>query len=158
MHQIRPWLYVASYPEASSAKVVADAGATAMLQLFEPFDLDGVETLYLDTMDGYPLVNKNIRRGVDFVRQKHAAGKTVVISCGAGISRSVTYTIAVLKELEGLSMEAAYRSVRDQHPDALPDQTHWESLNAYYDDENTPFWEIWKQVLIDEDDDTNDTD
>lgn len=152
MHKIRDWLYIANFPEASSAKTVASHNIDAMLQLFEEFDNPDVETLYVEAIDGYPLSADRIKRGVDFVKQKHAEGKTVLVTCGAGVSRSVTFSIASLKEIEGLSLQEAYADIHSKHNDAMPDQIHWQSLTEYYD-VDAPFWEIWKNVIMAEEED-----
>jgi hypothetical protein len=56
---------------------------------------------------------------------------------------------AALHTLEGLPLRAAYRSVREQHPDALPDHVHWDSLREYVGDA-PPLWEIWQEIILDD--------
>ncbi len=57
------------------------------------------------------------------------------MACGAGISRSATFAVAVLKETEGLSLLEAVQTVKKYHPESLPHPALWESLCAYYGEE-----------------------
>lgn len=151
MFQIRDWLFISGFPAASNPKEVQKHRINAMLQLFEAFKSPGVETLYLNVLDGYPLPPEVIRRGVDFVRKQHSKDKRILITCGAGVSRSVTFTVAILKEIEGLSLEEAYLSIRQHHQEALPDHIHWDSLREYFG-EGPEFWQIWQTLILDDDD------
>jgi protein-tyrosine phosphatase len=74
---------------------------------------------------------------VDFVRARKAEERKVLVACGAGISRSVSFSIAALKEEEGLSLLDAYAAIRAVHPDALPHPALWESLRQYYGESTT---------------------
>lgn len=47
-------------------------------------------TTYPPIEDGEPFDAPILRRGVDFILAQRAAGKTVFVACGAGISRSPT--------------------------------------------------------------------
>ena len=122
-----------------------------MLQLFEPIKMVGVDTLYLRVEDGVNISSETLKQGVDFVLKQHKKGKRVLITCGAGVSRSVTFATAVLKEVEGLSLEAAYRDIRAHHKQALPDHIHWDSLRKHYG-EGTEFWQIWQSVMLEDED------
>jgi predicted protein tyrosine phosphatase len=55
-----------------------------------------------------------------------------LIACGAGISRSVAFAVAVLKEEEDLSLREALRQVRAKHPGAMPHPALLKSLSEYY--------------------------
>jgi protein-tyrosine phosphatase len=147
MFKIRDWLFISGYPSASSPQLVKAQGIDAMLQLFEAIKMEGVESLYLDVQDGYEITPAQIRSGVDFVRANHEKGKKILVTCGAGISRSVTFSIACLKELEGLSLPDAYKSVRQHHPEAMPDHIHWKSIADYYG-ESGDFWQIWGDITL----------
>ena len=152
MKQIRDWLYVASFPAASSKLTRESANIQAMLQLFEPIEIENIETLFIQALDGLELDGNDIAKGVAFVKKHHESGEVVMVTCGAGISRSVTFTVAALHEIEGLSLADAYKSVHKVHPDAMPDQIHWQSISDYYGD-NTDFWEVWRNVVLENEDD-----
>ena len=150
MFRIRDWLYVSGYPNASNKATVKKHNIDAMLQLFEPIKMAGVDALYIRVEDGIAISADAIQEGVNFVLKQHKKGKRVLITCRAGISRSVTFATAVLKAVEGLSLEAAYRDIRTHHKQALPDHVHWDSLRTYYG-EGTEFWQIWQSIMLDED-------
>jgi hypothetical protein len=137
MHKIRPWLYVGKYRETLELSYLRASGIGAMLQLAELVEQPNITTLYVAVEDGEPLPIEKLRQGIDFVRAQKAAGKTVMIACGAGISRSVTFTMAALKEEEGLSLIDAIRDIQLVHPDALPHDKLVYSLCQYY---NEPSW------------------
>jgi dual specificity protein phosphatase-like protein len=146
MHKIRPWLYVGKYRETIDINILITYRISAMLQLADKVEQIGIASLYVPVEDGEPLPTEKLRQGVDFVRAQKAAGKTVLVACGAGISRSVTYTIAALKEEENLSLPDAYKQILDHHPDALPHPALWESLRTYYN-EPTTYAELWGAIL-----------
>ena len=150
MFKVRDWLFISGFPSASSPQLVKGQGIEAMLQLFEPIKIEGITSLYLDVQDGYEITPQQIRNGVDFVRANHEKGKKILVTCGAGISRSVTFSIASLKEIEGLSLPDAYKAVRQHHPEAMPDHIHWKSISDYYG-ESGDFWEICGEIMLGDD-------
>lgn len=103
-----------------------------MLQLAEPVPQPGVASLSLAVDDGVPILAATLQEGLAFVRQGHEAGHTVLIACGAGVSRSVAFAAAALKEAEGLGVLDAVWAVRAQHPTAAPHFQLVASLCAYY--------------------------
>jgi protein-tyrosine phosphatase len=147
MFQIRDWLCISDYPIASSPEIVKASGIGAMLQLFKEFEMDGVETHFASVSDGLSITSAMIQEGIEFVRNQHAQGRKLLVTCGAGISRSVTFSIIALKEIEGLSMAEAYRAIREIHPQALPDHVHWQSVADFYG-EDGDFWKIWGNLLL----------
>jgi protein-tyrosine phosphatase len=146
MYRIRPWLYIGKYIETTNPVLLSSCEIGAMLQLAESVQQRGVESLYIPVDDGIPLAADKIKLGVAFVLAQKAAGKKVLVACGAGISRSVTYTIAALKEEENLSMAEAYRQILDVHPDALPHMALWESLRRYYG-ETVTCTSMWDEIM-----------
>lgn len=147
MHQIRDWLYITSYGLASNADYIRKEGFDAMLQLHRKIELADVDSLYLALRDGEAIPAADIVAAVQFVVDHHGAGEKVLITCGAGISRSVTMTVAALKAIEGGDLETIYRDVREHHPEAMPDQVHWESICNYFG-ETIPFWELWSRIML----------
>jgi protein-tyrosine phosphatase len=69
---------------------------------------------------------------MDFVRVHYAQNKVILIACGAGISRSATFAIAALRQMENLPLLEAWRIVKTAHPEAMPHPALWESLCNYY--------------------------
>ena len=144
MHAVRPWLYIGKYREALDWRLLTVNHIGAMLQLADPVEQPGITSLYLPVDDGVPLPGDLLRQGVDFVKAEKRRGHTVLIACGAGISRSVAFTVAVLKEEEGLGLLDAFRAVKQQHPVAMPHFALWESLCGYYQ-EDIPFRALFVQ-------------
>ena len=132
MNPIRPWLCVGKYLETLNKRLLAARHIESMLQLAHEVKHAGIESLYLPVSDGVPLPGHLLRRGVDFVLAEKRRGQTVLIACGAGMSRSVTFAVAVLREDEGLGLLEAVREVKRHHPDSMPHPVLWESLCAYY--------------------------
>jgi protein-tyrosine phosphatase len=132
MHRIRPWLLIGSYRETLDSNLLAANRIGALLHLAAPVQPPGVTTCYLPVEDGEPLDAATLQQGVAFVLAQRVAGDTVLVACGAGISRSTSFAIAALKEAEGLGVLDAARIVRRAHPDGMPHPVLWDSLCAYY--------------------------
>ncbi len=135
MDAIRAWLYVGKYRETLSVNLLAGKKIGAMLQLAQAVTHSHITSIYLPVEDGEPLPDHLLRQGVDFVLSAQQRGQTVLIACGAGISRSATFAVAVLKEAEGLSLLEAVRTVKKHRPESLPHPALLESLCAYYGEE-----------------------
>lgn len=132
MYRIRDWLYIGKYQETCTLSLLQQHDITAMLQLAEKVTQPGIETCYLAVEDGVALPVPMIERGVAFIREQKAQGKIVLVACGAGISRSVTFGIAVLMEEESRDLFDAYREIYQLHPQAEPHFELIHSLTAYY--------------------------
>lgn len=152
MFKIRDWLYISGYAEASNKTILKKNEIKAMLQLFEAIKLAQVDTCFVPIQDGVAITQEKLKEGVAFGITQHKKNKRLLVTCGMGISRSVTFATAILKEVEGISLEAAYRDIRSRHPEALPDHIHWDSLREYYG-EGSEFWEIWQSLIMDDEDD-----
>lgn len=145
MQQVRPWLYVGRYSETLNRDVLEKSKIRAMLQLAAPVEQPGVTTLYLPVEDGVPVRPEALANGVAFVRSEYAKGNRVLVACGAGISRAVTFAAAALKEEDGLSLIDAMHDIARVHPEGMPHPELWQSLCSYYG-ENVPFLDMWKQI------------
>lgn len=136
MDRIRPWLYIGKYSDTLNLRLLSMHNVEAMLQLAELVEHPGITSLYLEVEDGEPLSHDLLRTGVDFVIAEKQRGHNVLVSCGAGISRSAAFAIAVLKEVEEVSLLDAFLAVKQKHPQTLPHPTVWESVCNYYDEED----------------------
>jgi hypothetical protein len=157
MDAIRPWLFIGKYRETLDASLLSKNKIQSKLHLATPriiqsiqsvadaIDYPNLNSLYLAVEDGAPLPVEKLREGVDFVLAEKSLGKIVLISCGAGISRSATFAIAVLKEAENVRLLEALRSVKRCHPVTQPHPALWESLCNYYD-ETVSFYSILDAV------------
>ena len=121
------------------------SGITAMLQLAESMPQPDIISLYAPVEDGEPLPINQFRRGVGFIRQQKSLGSTILVACGAGISRSATFALAALKEEENLDLWTALQEIHAKHPYAMPHMALWQSLCDYYG-EDLPFTQVMNLV------------
>ena len=128
MDSVRPWLIAGKYAETLDYTSLLMHRVEAMLQLAAEVKQPGIAQLYLDVDDGEPLPPGALERGVAFVREHLAQHETVLIACGAGMSRAPTYAIAVLCEEEGIGLLQAYSAVVTVRGIARPHQALWKSL------------------------------
>jgi hypothetical protein len=145
MQQVRPWLFVGRYSETLNRDLLERSKIRSMLLLAAPVEHAGMTTLYLPVEDGVPVRTEALANGVAFVRSEYAQGHRVLVACGAGISRAVTFATAALKEEEGLSLLKAIHAVARVHPEGMPHPELWQSLCNYYG-EDVPFLDMWKQL------------
>lgn len=145
MNQIRDWLFIGGYWDTKNTALLLHHNVTAMLQLADNVAQDGVTSLYLPVEDGYPLPDGALAKGIAFVREQKAASKTILVACGAGISRSTTFAIGALKEEEGGTVLENYLKIREKHENALPHMSLWHSLNQHYG-EDTLYQDIWQHL------------
>ena len=138
MNRIRPWLYIGKYRETRNLSLLSRVKIDAALQLAELVEQPGIETLYLAVDDGVALSTELLQQGIAFIIANKDQGKRVLVSCGAGISRSTSFALAALKEVEELDLLEALQEVKRRHPDAMPHPALWQSLCEYYD-EDIPF-------------------
>ncbi len=135
MNAIRTWLYIGKYRDTLNLNLLSARKIGAMLQLAEAVEHPNITSLYLPVEDGIPLPGHLLRQGVDFVLSEKQRGQTTLIACGAGISRSVAFAVAVLIESEDLTLLEGVQEVKKHHPEALPHPALWESLCSYYDED-----------------------
>ena len=142
MNQIRPWLYIGNYRDTIDHALLADEGITAILQLAAyPIYPDSVN-MFLPVEDGAPLPDHLLRVGLDFIRQHHA-DKKILVACAAGISRSATFCIAALHEVEQLSLADAYRAVKQARSIIIPHYALWDSMCGYFGEQTS-----YRQVVL----------
>jgi protein-tyrosine phosphatase len=131
MDSVRPWLYVGKLAETLDYTRLLTHRIDAMLQLAAEVKQPGIAQLYLDVDDGKPLPPGALEAGVAFVREHLVQNETVLIACGAGMSRAPTFAIAVLCEEEGIGLLQAYAAVVNVRGIARPHQAMWKSLCAW---------------------------
>ncbi len=145
MYRIRDWLYIGKYRDTIALTLLRTQRINAMLQLAEYVLQPNISTLFLNVEDGAPLSVEQLMRGMAFVRAQKAQGNTLLIACGAGLSRSVAFTMAALHEEEHLSLMEAYQAIVRAHPEAMPHPKLLETLRKYYNDPIT-FKDLWREM------------
>jgi hypothetical protein len=138
MNSIRNWLYIGKYRETLDATFLGAHKIGAMLLLAEAVKQPDIESLYLPVEDGVPLATQYLQQGIDFVLAQKRLERNVLVACGAGMSRSAAFVVALLKEDESLGLLDALRDVKSHHSDTLIHPALWESLCAFYR-EDVPF-------------------
>ena len=134
MNKIRSWLYIGKYKETRNFYQLSKFKITSMLLLAELVEHPGITSRYLAVDDGVPLPTNLLREGVQFVIDEKKRVHTILVACGAGISRSATFATAVLKEVEQISLSEAFQIVKQNHPEAMPHPALWKSLCTFYNE------------------------
>lgn len=93
-----------------------------------PFSLT---LLALPVEDGKPLPEEMLRRGVRFIRKQRQSGASVLVACGAGVSRSPTFVAAYLHE-EGMDLQVAFLQLMSHRPGVRPHPAMFRSLCEIY--------------------------
>lgn len=140
MYLIRDWLAVGSLRETRDARHLEHNDVGAMLQLADAAPHATIPSLFLPVEDGKPLSETTLKQGVGFVLEQRAQGRMTLVACGIGISRSVTFAVAALREAENLSLRDAFQAVRLSHPEARPHPALWWSLCSHSGEEVPYGW------------------
>lgn len=149
MYQIRDWLFISGSNEAADKALLKQHKIGALLSLHLKITPTGVETLFLPVQEGVPLPAATIKQGVGFVQAQHAKKRVVLVACGAGVSRSVTFATASLHVIENIPLHDAFISIHALHNQALPDHVHWDSLQSVYGSD-WDYWRVWRHVMGEE--------
>jgi protein-tyrosine phosphatase len=137
MNFIRPWLAVGKYHSVRSPALLERYKIGATLQFVEHIRLIGIASCYIPIEDGIAIEPETLRKGVDFILYNKQEGRIVLSACGAGISRSVVFATAALKEAENISLVDALGEVKLKHHLAMPHPIVWQSVCAYYNEHTT---------------------
>lgn len=84
------------------------------------YDRVGIVQLHLPTIDFTPPTLEDVQRGVDFIREHAASGRTVYVHCKAGRARSATIVACWLIASRSISPEEAQRILLEHRPFVLP--------------------------------------
>ncbi|XP_037907737.1 dual specificity protein phosphatase Mpk3 isoform X1 [Hermetia illucens] len=68
---------------------------------------------------------------IKFIEDARATGSAVLVHCLAGVSRSVTVTLAYLMQTKALCLNDAFTLVRDRKPDVAPNFHFMQQLHSY---------------------------
>ena len=143
MDEIRPWLYIGKFRDTLDKNYLDSNSIKAMLQLADPVEQKGINSLFLPVADLGPTSPALIKQGVEFILTEREKGNKVLVACGAGMNRSTAFCMAALKESEGLSLLDAFKEIKRRHPESMPHEPVWESFCRYYN-ESTPYLDIMR--------------
>lgn len=135
MNEIRPWLYLGDYNDTQNKNLLDFKSITSVLQLAGSVRLPGINLLYVPVKNLAPISAENFKEGVGFVLAEKEKGSKILVACAAGVNRSATFCVAALKEAEGLSLLEAFREVKRNRYQAMPQEFAWESLCRYYQED-----------------------
>ncbi len=134
MNFIRPWLAIGTYRAVRNLALLEESNIGATLQFVEHTRHIGIASCLIPIDDGIAIEPEVLRKGVDFILQNKNEGRNVLSACGAGVSRSVAFATAALKEAENTSLVEALAEIKLKHPEAQPNPIVWRSLCAYYNE------------------------
>ncbi len=147
MDSIRSWLYIGKYSHTLNYRLLVANKIQAMLQFAEPVTQPDIASLFLPVEDVAPIPKTLLNQGIKFVKEHKRQNRHILIACGAGINRSTAFTVAALKEEEGLDLFSAFLEVKRRHPEAMPHEPVWNSLCEYYGEE-IPWLKIVRVKLL----------
>ncbi|GAB5492592.1 MAG: hypothetical protein Phog2KO_28070 [Phototrophicaceae bacterium] len=131
-------LYVGDFDSLMNQDDVSEEGITAIVRL----DMASREQYTWDkrftVLDSAFADTKSIPDGIiptvtRFIHEQIEADKTVLVHCAAGMSRSVSLTMAYLIEYEKMSLAEAFGTVREGRTQAYPHENLLISLIEHYD-------------------------
>ncbi|XP_043939277.1 dual specificity protein phosphatase 8-like [Protopterus annectens] len=123
--RIFPYLYLGSQNDVLNKDVMAENGITHVLNVSnscpKPAYIPETHFLRIPVNDSYcekilPWLNK----AVDFIDKAKLLNGRVLVHCLAGISRSAAIAIAYVMRTLGLSLDDAYRYVKERRPSVSP--------------------------------------
>lgn len=126
-------IHISSWRATMYRDYLREAGIINVLKLYEdiPYFPADFNTLENVIEDGEFIPKEALKRGVNFVLENVNAGRSVLVMCTAGISRSSTFVLAALVE-RGYDLRAAFELLRKKHPTAAPHPELWRSLIQHY--------------------------
>lgn len=136
MDRVVGGIWIAGYREVCEAAALEWGGIAAVLQLYgpesEPLPLPkGPAVRSLRVADGVPIPLAGLREGVEFIRTQRSQGRTVLVTCGLGQSRSPAFVAAYLHET-GMTLEDALALLIRRRPQVLPHPALLRSLVDAY--------------------------
>ncbi len=124
MRRVAPGLHVGGIDAAGDPALLAEHGITAVVKLSHarpdtPYP-DAVTVADHPLLDGPQCEYDAFRAAVADLAALLAAGRTVLVHCSAGASRSGAVAAAGLARSEGIAVDDALARIRDRKPDVRP--------------------------------------
>src|SRR5689334_22240833 len=126
-------VYISGWRATKYDTYLRSAGLTHVLKLYDSSPFWPTDFTVCDNAltDGELIPLDVLQRGVSFIQEHVSEDKTVLVQCGAGISRSSTFVLAYLLD-RGYELPDAWKLLKEQHPPANPHPKMWESLIIHY--------------------------
>ena len=93
---------------------------------------EDVDVFHLPFEDAERIPDGYLEQIVTFGQEELEAGRTIMVCCAAGISRSSTGVLAILHS-DGMPLPDAYRLLHKQHEPAAPHPALMRSLFQHFD-------------------------
>jgi len=133
MDQILDRLYIGDIGDALDCELKKRIGITAHLSLCPEFNIEPcgeIKCMVCSIKDGKPLEHVPINLCVDFIKKFIRWGK-VLVTCGAGCSRSPSIVLCYLYET-GWDFDEALAYIKKKRPMIFPSPVILDSLKDYY--------------------------
>lgn len=92
----------------------------------------GIQYLQIPITDHYSQdLAVHFPKAIQFIDEARSKGAAVLVHCLAGVSRSVTVTLAYLMHTKSLCLNDAFSLVRDRKPDVSPNFHFMEQLHSF---------------------------
>ena len=133
MNRIAERLFIGDANDGADADALRGSGITAVLNATNESDRLGGRFAYLrlGQDDGAPIPPERLDRFARWMRERMETGETVLIHCGAGVSRAATFAITWLM-LAGLSWDEAEALVLAARPQIAPNAALKLSVQGWF--------------------------
>lgn len=118
----------------NNCKIKAAVDLHGGTQKIRTIDRFGIETLTIKIDDNaHAKIEKYFDRIFGFIDKQFAAGKTVLVFCRAGVSRSATSVIGYLMEKSLATYDEVFKYVKSRRPKIYPNQGFIKQLKSLED-------------------------
>ncbi|CAH1779548.1 unnamed protein product [Owenia fusiformis] len=134
MDKILPGLYVGNIRDAQNKQKLDDHGITHVLAIHDTARKIHEDKTYLlieASDNARQELSQFFRQAIDFIHQARLDGGTVLVHCLAGVSRSVTVTVAYIMTSTDLGWRDALNAVRGARRCANPNYGFQKQLTEF---------------------------
>jgi dual specificity protein phosphatase-like protein len=136
MDMVADGIWIGGRRDALDHAELQRVGIEAVLQLYgpepEPLAFPFARaTRCVFVVDGEPIPPDALREGVQFIAGQRSLGRPMLVTCGAGQSRSPAFVAAYLHE-QGMELQGAFTTLIQRRPQILPHPELLRSLVGTY--------------------------
>ncbi|XP_077012819.1 dual specificity protein phosphatase 12 [Tamandua tetradactyla] len=139
MRQVRPGLYLGGAAAVANPDLLREVGITAVLTVDSEAPsftagtgVEGVRCLFVSALDKPETdLLSHLDRCVAFIGHARAEGRTVLVHCHSGVSRSVAVVTAFMMKTDQLTFEKAYENLQTVQPEAKMNEGFEWQLKLY---------------------------
>lgn len=122
LSQVAPRIYLGAAREASNEELLREHGITAVANLTPEYfgcDVDKFKYLQLNHEDCVDIPPEKLKKFIDWMDARDAAGDTVLIHCHMGISRTPAFLIAWWMHKAGAHKDTDLRAMWTKFEDLI---------------------------------------